>query len=571
MAPQPDHLTAQNSSGNLSGMKTLHVLGAALGSVAIFACGSSDNANTPREENGGAGGEEQGNAGGSPEGGSPEGGSPAALGGAAAASGAAAGSPPEGESGAGGEGGSEEPLPGNDLYVSPTGSDEAAGTEADPFLTIAHAAGIAQENDRIHLLDGTFDSSTQPSFSTNAPISIPAGVTLMAENPGQALLVGTSPAASVALEFAGSGELRDVRFSAFRTAVRASAGRLAISGLSLENFSDPSASPLELSGSALVTLTPGGVESYVSNGFYFATLGDSATLLVDGGRFEAVSGTSNQRGVFNVRGDAELTLSGVAVIDTAGEVIFATDTAKVSLLEGTTIEGSLAPSYSNIELQGESELVMNDATLSDSYWAHISTIGAPTLSITNSTLTDAGSWALIINTDGAAGAVSVSIDGSVISNSNSVLGQIDVRRAADLIITDTQILDGTPSGIFLGDGAPVSLVLRDSIITGNGQSAVRISGHADSTCDLGTVDHPGGNTLLGNGTSQPALLSYLPAGKICYAVGNTWAPHVQDASAAGTYSVTGAGAKLDIVGLDNSGLNYWVMPAGSILRLAENP
>jgi hypothetical protein len=543
-------------------MRILRLLGAALCGVAIYSCGSDDASKSARDDEGGAGGDEQNaTTGGSPEGGSAEGGTSVGGGGSVAI----------GESGAGGEGGSAEPVQGDDLYVSPAGSDEANGTKAEPFLTIAHAASIAQASDRIHLLDGTFDASTQPSFATSLPITIPAGVTVLAENPGQARLVGSSTATSVALEFAGSGLLRDVAFGSFRTAIRASAGNLALFGLSLRDFVDPSATPLELSGTVVVTLKPGAVDSYVSNGFYFADLADEAALVVDGGRFQGVSGAASQRGIFNARDAAELTLSGVEVLDSTGEVIFATDTAKVSLLGGTSIEGTLTPAQANIELQGTSELVMNDATLAGSYWAHISTIGAPTLSITGSTITNAGSWGLIVNTEGDPGAVSVTIDQSEISGSKSVLGQIDVRRGADLVITDTQILDGTSSGIFLGDGEAVSLVLRGSTITGNGQSAVRISGHADSTCDLGKLDDAGENTLLGNGTSQPAVLSYLPAGKICYAVGNTWAPNIQGASPTGQYSVVGAGAKLEVTGLDNSGLNYWVMPAGSILRLAENP
>jgi hypothetical protein len=435
-------------------------------------------------------------------------------------------------------------------------------------LTIAHAASIAQAGDRIHLLDGEFDSSTQPSFATATPISIPAGVTLLAENPGLATLVGGGNA-SVALEFAGGGELRNVEFNGFQTAVRASAGALAITGLGITDFDSSNASPLELSGTAAVTLTPGAFASYVTNGFYFATLTDAATLVVDGGLFEAVTGTSNGRGIFNASGDAELTLIGVDVADSEGEVIFATDNAKVSLLDGTVIRGTLQPTLANIELQGESELVMNDATLTDAYWAHISTIGAPTVSITASTIENAGSWALILNSTGVAGAVSLTIDSSTISGCRPVLGQIDVRREANLVITNSQIIDGQPAGLFLGD-VPVTLKLRDSTITGNGQAGVRISGHADSTCDLGTVAEPGGNTLLGSAT-QPALLSYLPAGKTCYAVGNTWAPNVQNASASGQYSVAGAGAKLEITGPDNSGLNFWVVPPGSILRLAESP
>lgn len=543
-------------------MKAVRALGLISCGAVMWACGSSDSNKKARDADGGAGGETSSSDAGATDGGSPDG--AGAEGGTGASD---AGAPSQIDAG---EGGGGSVPAGVDLYVSPTGSDEAPGTEAEPFLTIAHAAELAKAADRIHLLDGTFDSATQPSFATNQPIALAPGVTLMAENPGQAVLTGETPA-SVALAFSGPGELQNVRFSSFGTAVRASQGMLTITGLNVEDFDDPSAVPLDLSGTAQVSLTPGAVESYVSNGYFFASVTDSASLSIEGGAFESVSGVANLRGIFDVRGDAELTLSGVDVVGSVGEVIFATDTAKVSLLANTIIEGTLTPALANIELQGQSELVMDESELTDAYWAHISTIGAPTLDISGSAISGAGSWGLIVNTDGVAGTVAVTIDDTVIAENNAVLGQIDVRRAADLVITNSRIIDGLQAGIFLSDVA-VNLLLRGSTVSGNGQSGVRISGHADSTCDLGTVDDPGENTLLGNGTSQPALLSYLPAGKTCYAVGNTWAPNVQGASSAGEYSATGgSGGVLEITGLENSGLNYWVVPVGSILRLAENP
>jgi hypothetical protein len=119
-------------------------------------------------------------------------------------------------------------------------------------------------------------------------------------------------------------------------------------------------------------------------------------------------------------------------------------------------------------------------------------------------------------------------------------------------------------------------VLRDSTVSGSGQAGIRIGD--DTTCDLGKVGDPGGNTLLGNGTTnQPALLSYLPDDvtlpndEICYAVGNTWLPDAQGASPQGTYAATGAGAVVEFEGLKNDGLNFWLIPTGSTLRVAENP
>ncbi len=550
----------------------MRVIGAVLavvcGTFLISACGSGDS--TKESKPRGAGGEGGDDASGGETGSGATGGEDGsgATGGEDASGGTGSGGTENG-AGSGGEGGGAEPA-GNDLYVSPTGSDEAAGTEEEPFLTVAHAASIAQANDRIHLLDGTFDETTQPSFATLEPISIPAGVTLMAENPGEAVLAGASAASSVALEFEGGGAIRDVRFQTFKTAVRASSGELEISGLQLEDFTEPTASPLEFSGTVAATLTPGAVESYVSNGFYFASLEGSATLLVDGGSLEEVKGAGQSRGIFHLTDDAELTLSGVEIADSAGEVIFATDAAKVSLLDGTTIDGTVTPAQCNIELHLESELVLNDATLSNSYWAHISTFDAPTIRIESSTLSNAGSWALIANTAGDPGNVSLTIEQSVIEDSKPVGGQIELRRGADVVITDTQIVDSLQFGIYFSDTFPSSFKLRDSIISGSGQAGIRVSN--DMTCDLGKLGDPGGNTLLGNGTAnQPALLSYLPNGQTCYAVGNTWLPDVQGASPQGTYAVSGQNAVLDVVGLKNDGLNYWVMTTGSVLRLAENP
>ncbi len=171
---------------------------------------------------------------------------------------------------------------------------------------------------------------------------------------------------------------------------------------------------------------------------------------------------------------------------------------------------------------------------------------------------------------GEPGNLSLTVEGSLIEDSHPVGGQIELRRGADVVITDTQIVDSLQFGIYFSSDVTSSFKLRDSTVTGSGQAGIRISNQM--ALRLRKVGDPGGNTLLGNGTAnQPALLSYLPDNEICYAVGNTWLPGVQGASGSGTYSATGAGAVVDFEGLKNDGLNFWLVPAGSILRLAENP
>ena len=53
-------------------------------------------------------------------------------------------------------------------YVSPTGSDSAAGTEAAPFRTITNAVARASANDTIILLPGDHEEG---SISVDAGLS----------------------------------------------------------------------------------------------------------------------------------------------------------------------------------------------------------------------------------------------------------------------------------------------------------------------------------------------------------------------------------------------------------------
>ncbi|MEU4251419.1 right-handed parallel beta-helix repeat-containing protein [Amycolatopsis sp. NPDC026612] len=51
------------------------------------------------------------------------------------------------------------PVAGKAYYVAPSGSDSAAGTQAAPWASVAHAQAVAQAGDTVYLRGGTYTSS----------------------------------------------------------------------------------------------------------------------------------------------------------------------------------------------------------------------------------------------------------------------------------------------------------------------------------------------------------------------------------------------------------------------------
>jgi hypothetical protein len=266
-----------------------------------------------------------------------------------------------------------------------------------------------------------------------------------------------------------------------------------------------------------------------------------------------------------VQDQAELVLDGVLLEALPAQSIYAEGSSSVSLLAGTVIEGTQMPASAAIELQGSAALVMDDARISNSYWASISTIGMGSVELRGSTIENTGSWAVIIN---APGPVTLTLEDSVIRESGSA--QLDVRAGATIDITGSQIVDGGGFGATLGSGEVIHFTLRSSTISGN-NGGIQTNAVAGSTVNLGTVDSPGNNDLSGNGAALPSFGCYLPAPNIVQAVGNTWNSNEQGASAEGRYAVVAPGAKLDVTGPAINGTNYRVFTDGVVLRLAENP
>src|SRR3954453_5252235 len=76
----------------------------------------------------------------------------------------------------------------NAYYVSPSGSDAAAGTSAAPWQHFDKAYSKLQPGDALVLKDGIYTEALTPPASLNG--TAPLGITIGAEHDGKALING---------------------------------------------------------------------------------------------------------------------------------------------------------------------------------------------------------------------------------------------------------------------------------------------------------------------------------------------------------------------------------------------
>lgn len=82
--------------------------------------------------------------------------------------------PGDSDGGSGSDSGTIPDVEGTIWYVAPHGDDAAAGTQSDPFRTIARALDAAQAGDGVSLAAGTYEESvrTRRHGSADAPIAV---------------------------------------------------------------------------------------------------------------------------------------------------------------------------------------------------------------------------------------------------------------------------------------------------------------------------------------------------------------------------------------------------------------
>ncbi len=491
------------------------------------------------------------------------------------------------------------------LYVDPVaGDDRQPGTRAEPLRTIARAAALARAGSDIVLLDGVYDGTSQPQFNsplesacgTDSGVVIPSGVVLRAEHAGQARL---SIAGYHGLCFSG-GRIEGLRLERPTPGSRvleSTEGELTIQETTFSNtgFLDSGAtataaesSALLLSGSAQVTLSPGSLSDYsIGANERFATLTGVASLTITGGALslsedprESAAGFER---AFRVADSASLTLHGVrlqrraASSTLSGSGIALTDSAQVRLDQGASVTGFWAGIYGT---EGPSSASLDDVDFVDNGYGVLmfspGDLQRKALTIQSSRFTRdrLGVYVYAVNID-------LTIrDSAFVEDTNpgpSAVGAGVEFAASGSASLENVTVSNNVFGIVLArfnSQLAFQVKVRGSHLTANSEAGIS----AYASVDLGSLAEPGRNFFQGNGVGQSDggnLLfgsnSTLVDGPVL-AVGNTWDVGVQGADQNGQYTVTGAGARLDVQ--DGNGPNYRLRPNASgplSVRLAENP
>ncbi len=237
------------------------------------------------------------------------------------------------------------------IYVDPTaGSDTAnTGKPGSPYKTINKAASVATSGKSIFLAAANY--AAPADFGGGNGVTIPAGVNVVPLANGTTF---TGAPSNAAIIFAGSGSLSNVKIASFTAGVKATAGTVTLTGVQFTGCGDAQSgtSAIMVSGTALVTLTPGGLTNYVvapSQNFAYVT--GTGQLEIDGGAVSELGlapFTSPFSGAWLMAtaNTAKLTLVGVTMNDNGFDAIQAGDQSMVSL-RNCVLTNNAAPSGGN--------------------------------------------------------------------------------------------------------------------------------------------------------------------------------------------------------------------------------
>jgi hypothetical protein len=474
----------------------------------------------------------------------------------------------------------------SELFVDPSlGHDDAAGTRSAPFKTIAHASAVATSSTAkiIWLLDGTYDSSTEPGFggssaaacgASGSGVSLPIDIALRADHAGKARLQISGSHGLCARGGTLSGLVLE-RAAPGGKVLEAASGSLTVNGTRFANCGFPgatgavsSADPVEActvaTSSASVTLETATDTAWVSEKIgTFLVAREQAIVAVRGGSF-SVAPSSHSQALFVAAEHAQLTLTNLKASSTSGGIATQVQASASLSIESGQVSGFDVACRANT---ADAHVVIDDlAVASTQYALYVDTAsnvrgafalrGAHVSGATAAVLVQSGNLTLSIAdsdfSENKGGVLfdaygEVSLQNTVISKNETGLRLVASNGALALRLRGVQVLNNTLIGVLLG-------------------------GPLDGSDDFGTLASPGNNVFTGNATTGTAGANLLLAGGYpvsVSAVGNTWDASVQQATSSGRYEASGAGSKLEVSA--GAGPNYRIVTGPTTLRLAENP
>ncbi|MEO5883695.1 MAG: Ig-like domain-containing protein, partial [Caldimonas sp.] len=452
-----------------------------------------------------------------------------------------------------------------DTYAGPNGVDSGNTTcaQATPCRSIAKAASLAQANKTVWLQDGTYTQATQPAL-----IDIPAGLTVRALTPTMAVLQqslvlqGSATVVGVTLD-RGPG-------NNFGTSIRASTGNVTLEAIRFTGLLSSASPPLAVSGSAVVTLSPGVVADYTDtmtgaagSANIFALLTGNAQLTINGGSLGGTGlgggsgfGFFPNSAAFQLQGNSRLAINNAMVKVNSNGIHMNGAATQLSMSNSTLMAIGMEGIGRGIHVgTGTSVVSLTGTTVSGFVYASGSAplgIGSfsqdgpnATVSLTDVVLSG-GSMGLIV--ENGATATSVTISGNNLAVKNNYFGGLACFAACAIDLTGGEVSgNGTTipglaggfgfyGGIWLGATDKVysaklrnvSVINNTSLSTGNTNTAdnsgITLSGTAASSYDLGTAASPGGNVFTGNttGNQTSGINVKVAPGIVVAAAGNTF-------------------------------------------------
>lgn len=430
-------------------------------------------------------------------------------------------------------------------YVDPVaGLDTAEGSELAPFKTLQKASQVAMPGQTIHLADGVYDATNQPTFQ----VTWPAGVILQGQSATGVTFKGDGT--NYQMVFSSAGGLHDVKFDSFFYAVEVQgSGAFQMSNVQFDNVN-------------VAMFIKGSVDAYLN--------GVARPMLLN----PAMNGEE----LFWVEDEASVDFTGdVSNLNVTGNPLFLSRGAAFLYVHDSAFSNIDRPIYRGLD---NSQLRMRNVTMDDIAWpghnpfasdSGVLTSGGQNTtnplshgidlsfsSITNSQLTgiivtlygnlatqgdyrlsdshidgNTGYGMRVIGTSPADPGLDmvVNLSNTTLKNNGGV--GLSVTQTS-IIAIGCEISGNTGDGIQMLDaGAKNSLNLRSSTLSNNVGDGVFFDGSASSSFNLGVTVNNGSNIFSMIPVNQSAVTLLAPI--TGYAVGNVWLADIQGASSSGIF------------------------------------
>jgi hypothetical protein len=319
---------------------------------------------------------------------------------------------------------------------------------------------------------------------------------------------------------------------------------------------------LDLTGAAnaIVTGTEGAVLG--NGGNAFALLSETSSIEVTGGTLQNYGAA----GIFRAADESTVMLADLEVKGGTGQLLILRD-ASVGTVQDTVVATSAQGAFtqyatSELTVRG-SDISTDETQIYPCFYQY----DAKKLVIEDTKVHGCGT--------GVKGAIPLDLQliDSEFYDHDFGGADLDANGSRKVSISGTSFHGCANTAFRIGSaGTVLDLKLRNTsvdVTTLANWHAIMLDGSSASTIDLGTLEEPGGNTFLQHAATLASAMRLQFQAITIQAVGNTWTPNAQGASAQGKYTVTSGKTLIDATAAN--GINYIKPYTTTKIVLAQIP